>query len=221
MLNLFFRVSARNCYIVFCLLFLVPAYAVARAGDAVLAAQCPAQIGKAIDEADMAAFEKLVDINAILNAALDIFLRDLEAMQAAGELPPMLALLFSSVAVRDVSGEQVRNLLINETRAFVLNGVDSGAFAGRPPDGRAARGLFAPLFADASTGRKEVRDIGMPRAEGGEWVVPFVVHDFGNGESYPVLGRVRPEENGFRLAAVENLEEIMRRVNDERKRQEE
>ncbi|MDR2056625.1 MAG: hypothetical protein LBQ10_12285, partial [Desulfovibrio sp.] len=120
-----------------------------------------------------------------------------------------------------VAGEQVRNLLISETRAFVLNGVGSGAFAGRPPSGRAAQGLFAPLFAGASTGRKEIRDIGLPRAEGGEWIIPFVVHDFGNGESYPVLGRMRPAEGGFRLAAVENLEEIMSRVNEERKKQEE
>jgi hypothetical protein len=212
----------RNCCVVFSLLILVPAHAAAaRAGDAALAVQCPAQIGKAIDDADMAAFERLVDINAILNAALDIFLRDLEAMQAAGEIPPMLALLFSGAAMRDVAGEQARNLLINETRAFVLNGVDSGAFAGRPPNGRASRGLFAPLFADASTGRKEIRNIGIPRAEGGEWVIPFVVHDFGNGESYPVLGRVSPAESGFRLIGVENLEEIMRRVNEERKKQEE
>jgi hypothetical protein len=212
-----------NGCVVFCLLCLAPACADAatRAGDAALAAQCPARIGKALDDADMAAFEKLVDINAILNAALDIFLRDLGAMQAAGEIPPVLALLFSSAAMRDVAGEQVRDLLINETRAFVLNGVGSGAFAGRPEGGRAAQGLFAPLFADASTGRKEIRDIGEPRAQGGKWVVPFVVHDFGNGESYPVLGRVTPAENGFRLTAVENLEEIMRRVNEERKSQEE
>jgi hypothetical protein len=142
-------------------------------------------------------------------------------MQAAGEVPPLLALLFSRAAMRDVAGEQVRGLLINETRAFVLNGVDSGAFAGRPPSGRSAQGLLAPLFADASTGRKEIRDIGIPGRECGEWLVPFVVHDSGNGESYPVLGRVSPSGNGFRLTAVENLDEIMRRLNEERKRREE
>ncbi|MDR3357372.1 MAG: hypothetical protein LBN96_00625 [Desulfovibrio sp.] len=223
MLRLFFSAPARKYCVVFCLSFLAPAYAAAttRVGDASLAAQCPAQIGKAIDDANVAAFEKLVDINAILDAALNIFLRDLDAMQAAGELPPMLALLFSGAAMRDAAGAQVRNLLINETRAFVLNGVDSGAFAGRPPGGRAARGLLAPLFAEASTGRKEIRDIGVPVPEGGDWIIPFVVHDFGNGESYPVLGRVSPAKNGFRLTGVENLEEIMRRVNEERKQQEE
>jgi hypothetical protein len=220
MLRVFFLALARACCIVFSLLCLVPAYAVA-ADRAALAAQCPAQIGKAMDDADTAAFEKLVDINAILNMALAVFLRDLEAMQAAGEIPPVLALLFSRAAMRDVAGGQVRKLLIDETRAFVLNGVDSGAFAGRPPSGRAAQGLLAPLFADASTGRKEIQDIGAARADGGEWLVPFVVHDFGNGESYPVLGRVSPTGNGFRLTAVENLDEIMRRIGEERKKQEE
>jgi hypothetical protein len=223
MLRVFFSDFARDCCVVLPLLCLVPACAAAadRAGDAALAAQCPAQIGKAIDEADSAAFEKLVDINAILNMALAVFLRDLEAMQAAGEVPPVLALLFSRAAMRDVVGEQVRTLLINETKAFVLNGVDSGAFAGRPPSARAAQGLLAPLFADASTGRKEIRDIGTARAEGGGWIIPFVVHDSGNGESYPVLGRVSQAESGFRLTAVENLDEIMGRLNEERKKQEE
>ncbi|MDR2054895.1 MAG: hypothetical protein LBQ10_03380, partial [Desulfovibrio sp.] len=107
MLRFFFCVPARGGCVVFCLLFLAPGFAAAaaHAGDAALAEQCPAQIGKAIDDADAPTFEKLVDVNAILNAALNIFLRDLEAMEAAGGIPPMLTLLFSRAAMQDVAGE--------------------------------------------------------------------------------------------------------------------
>lgn len=63
---------------------------------------------------------------------------------------------------------------------------------GRKPTGQAAQGLLDPLFADASTGRKEIREIGQARRDGRGWLVPFVVHDAGNGEDYSVLGRVSP-----------------------------
>jgi hypothetical protein len=200
-------------------LFFFTLSAVSAADSPIAAARCPVLIGQAMDAADVETFEKLVDVNAILNAGLDIFLRDLEAMQATGDVPPMLALLFSPLAVRNAAAEQARGLLIAETRAFVLNGVASGAFAGRPPSGPSAQGLLAPLFAEASTGRKEIRDIGAPaRAQGEDWLVPFMVHDFGSGEEYPVIGRLSPVGDGFRLVAVENLTELIRRVNEERKK---
>lgn len=56
---------------------------------------------------------------------------------------------------------------------------------------------------------------GRPGATARGWLVPFVVHDAGNGEDYSVLGRVSPLDNGCRLTAVENLEELLRRISEE------
>ncbi|MDR1777309.1 MAG: hypothetical protein LBR31_05730 [Desulfovibrio sp.] len=203
----------------FLLLFLlVPVFvASSPAGEAERAADCLVRINHAVEDADTEAFQRLADVDAILNTGFTAFLREVEAMQKTGDIPPLLALLFSPAAMRNTAGEQVRALLVAETKAFVLNGIASGTFAGRPSNGRAAQGLLAPLFADASIGRKEIRDIGQARAEGNDWLVPFVVLDHGNGESYPVLGRVSPGEDGFRLTAVENLGELVRRINEERK----
>lgn len=173
---------------------------------------CIAQAGKAIDAADVAAFERLVDLDAILDRALGLFLSETQKPEVARQLPPLLTMLFSQAAAQGNGGGAVRNLLFSEVRAFVLNGVASGAFAGRKPTGQAAQGLLAPLFADASTGRKEILEIGRARPDGQGWLVPFVVHDAGNGEKYSVLGRVSPVDNGYRLTAVENLEELLRRV---------
>lgn len=189
-----------------------PASAASADPGAEQARLCIAQAGKAVDAADVAAFERLVDLDAILDQALALFLRETQKPEVARQLPPLLALLFSQAAAQDSGGVNVRSLLFSEVRAFVINGVASGAFAGRKPTGQAARGLLAPLFADASTGRKEIREIGQARRDGQGWLVPFAVHDAGNGETYSVLGRVSPTDDGCRLTAVENLEELLDRV---------
>ena len=121
----------------------------------------------------------------------------------------MVALLFTQAAAKDGN---VRGVLLSETKAFVLNGISSGAFAGRKPTGAAAQGLLAPLFADASTGRKEIKSVGQARADGSGWLVPFVVHDGGNGESYDVTGRVTKVDGQMRLTSVSNMESLLRKV---------
>ncbi|MBQ9453809.1 MAG: hypothetical protein IJU65_11060 [Desulfovibrio sp.] len=171
--------------------------------------QCILEAGRAVDNADATAFEQLVDVDAILEQALDIFVRRASNPQVARDLPPMLALLFTQAAQKQGS---VRALLLNETRAFVLNGVASGAFAGRKPSGAAAQGLLAPLFANASTGRKEVRHVGQARRDGDGWLVPFVVHDGGNGESYDVTGRITGADGCLRLTSVVNIEALLEQV---------
>lgn len=176
--------------------------------------QCIIAAGRAVDQADVATFEQLVDVDAVLEQALDIFVRRASDPEVAPTLPPMVALLFSQAAVREGG---VRTLLLNETRSFVLYGVASGAFAGHTPSGSAAQGLLTPLFADASTGRKEVRHVGQARPDDNGWLVPFIVHDHGNGVSYAVTGRVTATDNGLRLTSVENMEELLERMADERR----
>lgn len=180
--------------------------------------QCLLEAGKAIDAADVSAFERLVDVDAILEEALDLFLREAQKPEVARQLPPMLAILFSQAGPRDSGVGTVRSLLLSESRAFVLNGVSSGAFAGREPTGKDAQGLLAPLFANASTGRKEIRSVGRARPDGSGaqgWLVPFVVHDAGNGRDYEVLGRVSLVEKAFRLTSVKNLDALLRRIIEE------
>ena len=171
--------------------------------------QCILEAGGAVDKSDVAAFERQVDVDAILEQALNLFVRRAQDPEAAKDLPPMVALLFTQAASKEGN---VRSLLLNETRAFVLNGISSGAFAGRKPSGNTAQGLLAPLFADASTGRKEIKNVGQARRDGEAWLVPFVVHDAGNGESYDVTGRVTSVKGEMRLTSVANMESLLRRV---------
>lgn len=196
------------CYVAVALLWA----AVVHSGIAVAATdprQCILEAGSAVDKSDVAAFERQVDVDAILEQALNLFVRRAQDPEAAKDLPPMVALLFTQAASKEGN---VRSLLLNETRAFVLNGISSGAFAGRKPTGNAAQGLLAPLFADASTGRKEIKNVGQARRDGDGWLVPFVVHDGGNGESYDVTGRVTSANGAMRLTSVANMESLLRKV---------
>lgn len=181
--------------------------------DAGAPARCLAEAQRAIDNADVTAFERQVDVDAILEQALDLVMQIMAQPETADRMPPLLALVFSQAA--GGGGAAVRNLLKDEARAFILGGVASGAFAGRKPSGSGAGGLLAPLFADASLGRKEIRDAGAPVADGEGWLVPFVVHDAGNGLDYAVTGRFSPTETGCRLTSVDNLGELVERIRQE------
>lgn len=192
------------------LLAVSPGHAAA-AADA--PARCLAEAARAIDTADVAAFERQVDVDALLDQALGHVMRIMAQPETADRMPPLLALVFSQAAGN--GGGAVRDLLKGEARAFILNGVASGAFAGRMPSGNAAGGLLAPLFADASPGRKEIRDIGAATPDGEGWIAPFVVHDAGNGQDYAVVGRFSPTETGCRLTSVENLGELVERIRQE------
>ena len=171
--------------------------------------QCIMEAGNAVEKSDVAAFEKHVDVDGILEQALNLFVRRAQDPEAAKDLPPMVALLFTQAASKEGN---VRALLLNETRSFVLNGISSGAFAGKKPTAGSSQGLLAPLFADASTGRKEIKNVGQARRDGEAWLVPFVVHDAGNGESYDVTGRVTSVKGEMRLTSVANMESLLRRV---------
>lgn len=175
--------------------------------------QCPRDIAKAIDSADLAAFEKLVDLDGIIDEGVTLFIAEMKKPANAQQLPPMLAMMFSRAAGQDDMGKSIRTMLAGESRAFICNGVSSGAFAGRTPTGATQQGLLAPLFANASQGRKEIRSIGQPSAIGdGLWHVPFVIHDGGNDQDYPIVGLVSQTGSGLRLVAIDNFADLFNRV---------
>lgn len=184
------------------LLFAVPCWA---APD-----DCLRQINTAIENGDAAAFEQLVDIDAILAASLDMFLKEARKPANTSKLAPMLAIMLSSQG-----GETVRNLLTQEARAFVLNGISSGAFAGKKLGNGQGHGILAPLFANASLGKKEIRGMGEPVKDDTGWYMPFSVHDYGNDNDYAIVGRFEPGEGSTRLVSIENLDQIFNQIQRE------
>ncbi|MEG2173223.1 MAG: hypothetical protein RRY29_08160 [Desulfovibrionaceae bacterium] len=179
-------------------------------------------IQQAIDIGDVALFEDHVDIDALVAAAVDYFLQDAQSPEGAARLSPVVAMIISSVGTSADAQKTLRGLMGREARNFVVYGVQSGHFAGekrenvRPPEG-----LLAPLFADASLGRKEIRDKGAPRPASGaggagqDIFIAFSVYDYGNGRSYPVTGRMRLVNAHWKLVGVENLPVLVEQLRRE------
>lgn len=183
------------------------------ASEKVSGAQSPAQaldaVQHALDTGDVALFEQHVDMDAIVGAAVDFFLADAQSPEGKARLSPVVAMVISSVSSSEDAQQGLRSLIGREARNFIVYGVQSGNFAGQsranvpPPDG-----LLAPLFADASLGRKEIQRKTAPLADGKDALISFSVHDYGNGRSYPVTGRMRMVNAQWRLVQVENLPDL-------------
>lgn len=204
--DMFCRGSILCCALLLCCLCLWPAGARALSSDAARA--CVVEAGGAVVNADAACFEQLVDMDAILNEAVDLFMKEAAKPENSSLLPPMLALMFSGAAMAEDNGLGVRKLLVSEARAFVHNGIASGAFAGKSVQDYRTEGWVAPLFESVSMGRKEIRNVGTPVRQGKDWIVPFVLRDHGNGNSYAVRARVSDAGGSPRVVAVENLRQL-------------
>lgn len=176
--------------------------------------KCLARIAEAMEKGDAQAFEELVDIDGIMDGALDVFMAEARKPENKSSLPPMIAMLFSQSAGQ--SGQTIKALLLQAAKEFVLSGVGSGAFGGGKGAAAQGQGFFAPLFANASMGRKEIRPLGEAVGQDGGWHMPFNVHDCGNGQDYAVIGRFEPlGKDGAKLVEIENLDQIFEQIQKE------
>jgi hypothetical protein len=168
---------------------------------------------RAIDTKNADLFDQLVDTRGILNAATDLLLA--EADKPKGQLPPMLALMLSSVKDSQALAA-LRTLITQEAHTFLRYGVLSGNFAGKPDNSVRPGGMLAPLFSNASMGRKELRVAG-PSAPGGQEGVflPVELKDYGNGNVYPLLLRLQWQPPDWRIVEIVNLSDVWNQVRAE------
>lgn len=176
---------------------------------------CIEEIGIAVDAADADTFQELVDVDSLLSRGLSAFVNEASKPEISPQLPPVAAMIVQQLAKPGFAGDGLRKMIVNEMRSFVLYGISSGAFAGKSNPGVSSQGMLAPLFANASMGRKEIRHIGKARKDGDDWLVPFIVHDHGNGQNYAVTGRLTNGDNGLKLAEIDNLIELLTQIGNE------
>jgi hypothetical protein len=190
-------------------------------GTPATAAETPelavAAIQKAVDTHDPVLLETYIDLRGVIERGVDTFVRDYAAHPPVGEGDPLLDMLAASLS-NQASPEASRSmkfLLVEETRKFVIRGVASGDFSGRPsgrtdlPDG----GIFAVLFADASTARKEIRSVRVLPPKNDRTTATAKVHDFGSERAYPVqLSLARQPQGLWKVTDVGNMAELIRMV---------
>lgn len=198
---------ALACALLFCCLSSAPAGAVEFTPEQVVR-----NLQKALDTADTNLLNQSADVEAVLGQAVDVFLRDIQSTDAQASLPPLLAMLISPLNSSPTAKNTIRATLQKEASEFVRYGVRSGNFAGKPRETTPPSGLLAPAFADASLGRKEVRDIGPATRQGDVAVVPFSVLDHGNGRSYPVQAELRRTDSQWRIMGLANMPALVKQV---------
>ena len=162
------------------------------------------EIQTAIDASDLAAFERRVDVDALLDQSSSALIT---ALQKAGQvdtsgLPPMLALMVASVQDPSMA-KQIKGLL------------ESGFFAGKPKANANPKGLLAPLFGNVSTGRKELRPRGASRKVNGNVILPATIHDFGNGRDYKVDLGMSPSGESWKVTSIANMDKLVSRLQKE------
>jgi hypothetical protein len=193
-------------------------------GTSATAAETPelavAAIQKAVDTHDPVLLEKYIDLHGVIARGVDTFVRDYATHPPAGDGDPLLEMLAAGLNNQSSpeASRSMKLLLVEETRKFVLRGVASGDFSGRPsgrtdlPDG----GIFAVLFADASTARKELRSVRVQPPKGDRTSATAKVYDFGSQRAYPVqLGLARQPQGLWKVTDVGNMAELIRMVRNE------
>jgi len=179
-----------------------------------------AHIQRAIDSNDHVLLEKYIDLRAIIARGVDQFVADYAANPPGGEGDPLMEMLSGGLSRESGSAaaQSMKMMLVEETRKFVIRGVASGDFSGSPaqaaalPDG----GLFAVLFADASTARKELRGVRVNPGKGDTATAQATLYDHGSERNYPVqLGLKLQPEGYWKVTDVKNMADLIRRVRKE------
>lgn len=170
------------------------------------------RIGDAIDAGDAETLQTLIDLDAVLTSVLATVIAESATPENKKALPAAVAMIFTQAADDGLKGQTLRGLIVAEAKAFALNGVKTGAFAGKKLKAAPDAGILAPLFSGVSMGRKEIRGVGDGLREGDDWIIPFWLHDYGNDQDYAVLGRFSPNGESWKLVAVENTPRLFEQL---------
>ena len=176
---------------------------------------CIEEIGIAIDAADADTFQELVDLDSVLQNGLTAFLQEANKPENASKLPPLAAMLVQQMSDSGSAGNGLRSLVLDQMRSFILHGIASGSFAGKKVQNAPSGSLLAPLFENASMGRKQITNIGLPQADGNAWLVPFTIHDHGNDNDYQITGKLAPFDNGLRFTEIVNIIPLLTQIGNE------
>ncbi len=164
----------------------------------------------ALDTADEALFNKVVDMESLVGQCIDIFMEDADKADQS-TLPKMLALMLSTVKKSETARVKLRSTLVAEASEFVRYGVRSGAFGGLEQNSKApTKGLLATFFAQTSMARKEIVHIAEPVEESGAVYVFLLLKDHDTKVEYPVEAWLREEAGEWRVVGLRNVRTLMR-----------
>ncbi|BDV01711.1 hypothetical protein TDMWS_17960 [Thermodesulfomicrobium sp. WS] len=171
-------------------------------------------INRSIETQNPALLERAVDLSALSSHVVAGVARQLAADPPLLEHEPLAVLVARLVGTGQQEGE-MRRVLAEEGRRYLVWGVASGAFAGRSHEEVPREGLLAAVLAQVSPGRKELRAAQVVEEEGASSVVEVDLVDHGTGAVYPLALRLVRLKEGWRVVAVLNVESLVARIRAE------
>ncbi len=212
------RPAALRLPILLLCVFFAPSLCLAASGplSAVTAAQ------KAVDAADVNAFNAAVDVDALLQNGLEQGLAEVCRRAAAGTLPsmePMLAMAVAGIAsdCRPDNPQLVvlRGLAQSEARSFVTAGVGGGWFAGKPNGRTSENSMHSRLLRGMSTARKKLVPGAVLSQTGDTAEVSAELRDAEAGV-FPLRLKVERSNTAWRVTEVLNVHELVQKALDRR-----
>lgn len=180
--------------------------------------QTVAAVQEALDKADEARLNELMDVNAIIGQGVDIFLARARTPEGQADLSPFLAMTLSSIESSPQGRVIARGLLQKAAEEFISFGVRSGAFGGKGREAPQSKDMWSSLFEGASLGRKEIQQVGRAVRDGEGVYVPCIVFDHGSQRTYVVEANLRKNASGvWRITAIRNMNDVMDQVRQESK----
>lgn len=177
-------------------------------------------IQQAIDSQDPDLLEKYLDVRGTIARGVDVFLTDLVERPPSAKAAPLLQILTGGLGTE--SGQKIatpmKDLLVEETRKFVVWGVGSGNFAGKPRAGspRSDGGILSMLFADASIAHKELGEVRCSAPKDDLSVATTSLFDHGSERRYPLQLTLQRQEAGhWRVTEIRNIRELIALVRQE------
>ena len=198
----------------FCqILILCPALAETGTGDP---ADLPATIQTAIDGQDSALALGCLDLDSLVETLLNKNLPLINEQIRQGRLvlnPPLALALAAMNAAGPASGTMVKNFLTAELRKFIVYGVESGSFAGRPLDKDRLHQMDGGVFShlgQISTARKVLGPAILMEQDEDSALVRTELFDAGARRSYPLELRLQKKQDQWQINEIENVEELAR-----------
>lgn len=180
--------------------------------------QTVAAVQEALDKADEARLDELMDVTGIIAQGVDNFLARARTPEGRESLPPLLAMTLSSIDSSPQGRLIAQGLLQKATEEFIRFGVRSGSFGGKGRQAPQSQDMWSTLFDGASLGRKEIQQVGKAVPEADGVYVPCIVYDHGSKQTYVVEASLRKNAKGaWRITAIRNMNDLMDQVRQESK----
>ncbi len=195
-------------------LVLVSLLAVGQACTAALAAPGPEDsirmLQKGIDTKDKALVTQYLDIDAVVDKAVEKLFTDDDIVREAAQNPAIAVLV--ALGGNPGTNEALRAMLRDEAREYVLHGVASGAFAGKPDASAAAyRSVFGKVFRGGDKDKKAFGPVKVLQKGNDAALVATTLQHGTKGKQYPLKLRLEKRDAVWQVVAITNAEDLVRK----------